>query len=652
MSESLELVIHVKIEGQEKIDSVVRSMTGVGDQAKKSGAGLDQMNKSVAEAVRGFGNFDGILGRLPGSLGSVASALGPVGIGIGLVTVGFGTAAAAMWNFAKETGELAEAQLNMAERTGMTVKEVGLFSTVAQNAGVNAEAFTGTMRTLSHALSENSEEGKKAKKALGELGIDARNQFGGLKGTADLFLEIGDAMQRIEDPAKRARLAVDLLGRGGLELLPVLRGNLREAVKEVEGLGVAFDESGAKSAARFDDALDRLMNRLGALRREAGSASAEILQGLFPETFDSKDPKTGKYYSQLKRDEYNRHLQEVGRDAQIAYNGGTLSLTPEQLRAGLKFPSTPQAPSTADLEAQRSLSEQQRKDAGEAALQAAKKLKAREAQFQRLLDALDEQGLDPLVRLIASTTARLRELTAESSMTEGQRSRAEASLQGAIRRQLAGRKIETVPSDLSASTFMWGGLPTVANTAEVDPKVSEKALADARDRVVKALQRQVSFQERLIQLTTGPGGELDAINRIADMRERSARREFEITKDQARLDADLDEARKNRILSIAELQKRSVEQYREAAGKVWDAMTANGGGGIRDWIVGQLKIQERQIFMNLSAGLFKQIGSTFGKAGEASGLGRSSSIRLKQVWAGQELSGFCGAAYCLQSGIS
>ncbi len=33
-------------------------------------------------------------------------------------------------------------------------------------------------------------------------------------------------------------------------------------------------------------------------------------------------------------------------------------------------------------------------------------------------------------------------------------------------------------------------------------------------------------------------------------------------------------------------------------------------------------------------------------------LNRSSSIRLKQVWAGQELSGFCGAAYCLQSGIS
>jgi hypothetical protein len=617
MSESLELVIHVKVDGQEKIDSVVRSMTGVGDQAKRSSAGLDQMNKSVAEVTRGFGNFDGILGRLPGSLGSVAAALGPLGVGFGLVTVGLGTAAAAMWTFAKETGELAEAQLNMAERTGMTVKEVGLFSAVAQNAGVNAEAFTGTMRTLSHALSENSEEGKKAKKALGELGIDARNQFGGLKGTADLFLEIGDAMQRIEDPAKRARLAVDLLGRGGLELLPVFRSNLREAVKEVEGLGVAFDESGAKSAARFDDALDRLMTRLGALRREAGSASAEILQSLFPETFDSKDPKTGKYYSQLKRDEYNRHLQEVARDAAVAYNGGTLSLTPEQLRAGLKFPLTPTAPSTADLESQKALSEQQRKEAEEAAREAGKKIRAREAQFQRLLDALNEQGLDPLARLIASTTARLRELTAEGPMTEGQRARMEASLQGAIRRQLASRKIETVPSDL----FMWGGLPTVANTAEVDPKVTEKALADARNRVVKALQRQVSFQERLIQLTTGPGGELDAINRIADMRERSARREFEITKDQAKLDADLDEARKNRLLSIAELQKRSVEQYREAAGRVFDAMTANGGGGIRDWITGQLKIQERQIFMNLSAGLFRQIGSTLGKAGEASGLG-------------------------------
>lgn len=606
MSEALELVINVKVEGQEKIDAIVRSMRGIEEPAKKSSAGLDQMNKSVSEATRGFDNFDGILGQLPGSLGSVASALGPLGIAIGVVTVGIGSAAAAMWNFAKETGELAEAQLNMAERTGMTVKEVGLFSAVAQNAGVNADAFTGSMRTLSHALSENSEEGKKAKKALGELGIDARNQFGGLKSTADLFLEIGDAMQGIEDPAKRARIAVDLLGRGGLELLPVFRNNLRETVTELRKLGVGFEEDGANSALRFDDALDRLGNRIDILRRKMGEAAASralMLMG---------DEEEAKRHWQRQVDFYESYMWASGQSDP--------KKIPKDVRAAMdRF--LPKAPTSSDLEGSQAARKQAEKEAEEAAQQAAKKLKAREAQFQRLLDALDEQGLDPLARLIASTNARLRELTAEGPMSAGQRERIQASLQGAIRRQMASRKIETIGSDISASAFMWGGLPTVANTVEVDPKVTEKALSDARDRVVKALQRQVSFQERLIQLTTGPGGELDAINRIADMRERSARREFEITKDQAKLDADLDEARKNRILSIAELQNRSIEQYREAAGRVFDAMTVNGGGGMRDWITGQLKIQERQIFMNLSAGLFKQIGSTLGKAGEASGLG-------------------------------
>ena len=129
---------------------------------------------------------------------------------------------------------------------------------------------------------------------------------------------------------------------------------------------------------------------------------------------------------------------------------------------------------------------------------------------------------------------------------------------------------------------------------------------------MSALQRQVAYEERLIQLAAGPGGELDAINQIASLREKAARDQFAITLDQARLEEELDQARKDRIIAIAELQQKQLESYKNAAGQVWDAMTASGQGGLQTLIQGWGKTFARQVFVNLSGGMFKTLGPTLG----------------------------------------
>jgi hypothetical protein len=107
---------------------------------------------------------------------------------------------------------------------------------------------------------------------------------------------------------------------------------------------------------------------------------------------------------------------------------------------------------------------------------------------------------------------------------------------------------------------------------DLDPRINEKQLEEITNRRLGALQRAASYEERIVELQAGPGGQLDAIERIAAIRETAAEREFAITKDRARFEAEVDEALKGRVIAIAELEAKKVQELRDASGKIFDAL--------------------------------------------------------------------------------
>ncbi len=100
--------------------------------------------------------------------------------------------------------------------------------------GLNAEkAFKG-MDRLMVAVGKARDEGK------GDLfGIELTNVNGTLRNTESIFYAIADKMRDIQDPAERARLALELFGKSGVEMLPALtRGSeeLRKMADEAHKL--------------------------------------------------------------------------------------------------------------------------------------------------------------------------------------------------------------------------------------------------------------------------------------------------------------------------------------------------------------------------------------------------------------------------------
>jgi len=156
-----------------------------------------------------------------------------------------------------------------------------------------------------------------------------------------------------------------------------------------------------------------------------------------------------------------------------------------------------------------------------------------------------------------------------------------------------------------------------------------------RDR----LTRRAGLAIRAGELTAAPGGEqaaaeqvyrirlqlaedlYQAAKRQSDLEVDAAQRNLELTTARAQYEQNIDEARIDNELKLLEIRRKYLDEYRETAGRVFDALTARGGGGLRDFLGGQLKILERQIFVNASAGIFQMAGGALGKIGAASGLG-------------------------------
>jgi len=96
-----------------------------------------------------------------------------------------------------------------------------------------------------------------------------RDASGKLKSGNEAFLEVADAVAKIQNPAERSAMAMKVFGRAGSEMLPMLEGG-KEALKgyidEARRLGLIYTDEDAKRGAAFNDQLDAFTKVLTRLK--------------------------------------------------------------------------------------------------------------------------------------------------------------------------------------------------------------------------------------------------------------------------------------------------------------------------------------------------------------------------------------------------
>lgn len=192
-----------------------------------------------------------------GAAESLIDRLGTLGIAVSAAGAALFLAGRAAFNLVAAQGAAAEQTVNLADRMGLAVGEAARLQAAADIAGVNVGSLDGAMRALSAALEEGGDASNRGQEALARLGVTAFNARGQIRPTGELLREIATRLSAIPEPAERVRLATAVLGRGAIELLPLIN-NFDELDETVRRLGVGMDENVIRKLAETDDEIGKL----------------------------------------------------------------------------------------------------------------------------------------------------------------------------------------------------------------------------------------------------------------------------------------------------------------------------------------------------------------------------------------------------------
>lgn len=169
-----------------------------------------------------------------------------------------------------------EEQDKLTQKTGISVQTLQEWSVVMEENGFNAETLAVGIKKLSETMVKGQTYGTAAADTLQELGIQSLSTETAIKRVADRFAEMPDG-------AEKARLAVELFGNGGLDLIPILnRGSaaLDESAAASRRYGLVLSGEQVSALKAADDAYDNLGLAIQGVKTQLAATFAPALTSI------------------------------------------------------------------------------------------------------------------------------------------------------------------------------------------------------------------------------------------------------------------------------------------------------------------------------------------------------------------------------------
>ena len=229
------------------------------------------MDMNVALKITAGVNGQQAVDQLRTSMDKLNGAASSVGRGFELAKTAVGAflgiqAIQGVTTFAKSTIDAADALNDMSQRTGLAVGTLSELDYAAKMNGSSIEAVQTALGKLAAKAVDAATGNKTAAVTFDALGVSVRNADGSMKSSVTLLEEIGDAFRDIKDPTVKSALAIEVFGKSGAQMIPVIE-NMREARAEAQQLGVTVGDDFANSAAAFNDNMDRMAAMTSSLAR-------------------------------------------------------------------------------------------------------------------------------------------------------------------------------------------------------------------------------------------------------------------------------------------------------------------------------------------------------------------------------------------------
>ncbi|SNR95433.1 hypothetical protein SAMN05446037_100263 [Anaerovirgula multivorans] len=221
---------------------------------------------------KGIGNAENKSKNLAKTFGTVAKAA--AGVTAGIIAAG-----GAMFGMAKKAADATDRVDKMSQQLGMTRRGFQEWDFIMSQSGASIDSMGAGMRSLTNAMTGTGAGAA----ALDRLKVSTTTLNGEMKTQEQLFEDVVIALQGMEEGAEKAKLANELFGRSGQELMPLLNGaagSVEEMKQRAEELGLVLGDEAIDAGVLFADTMDQVKRSLGSVATQVGVAVMPVIQSL------------------------------------------------------------------------------------------------------------------------------------------------------------------------------------------------------------------------------------------------------------------------------------------------------------------------------------------------------------------------------------
>lgn len=223
-------------------------------------------------------------------------------------------------DLAKETFELGEQMVQASQKTGLSVESLSVLKYAAGELGTSFDSLVTGVGRMQKNIADASSGNKKLASEFQEMGLDAKALSSDVNGSETAFHRFIDTVAATTNVSARNQLVMDMMGRAGLEQIPVLielSQHWDEYKDRAQAAGVVLSEKTAKS-------LEEVQQQLNDVKARVEGAGVAFVEGLIPALGQLTDViREGKN----DRNELHDWGNTIGKDlafvAEVAYSAAS-----------------------------------------------------------------------------------------------------------------------------------------------------------------------------------------------------------------------------------------------------------------------------------------------------------------------------------------
>jgi len=179
---------------------------------------------------------------------------------LGTMFAGLSVGAFATW--IKQSIDAADQVNELSQKINVNAESLQKWGFAASVSGGSMEDTATAIKKLSVNISEAASGSDSAKAKFDAIGVSFLDSSGKIRTADSVMLDISDRFQSTANDANKTAIAIDLFGKSGTSMIPVLNegsASLQEMMQQAQDLGLVMSQESLTAADNFNDSLTTLV---------------------------------------------------------------------------------------------------------------------------------------------------------------------------------------------------------------------------------------------------------------------------------------------------------------------------------------------------------------------------------------------------------